>query len=184
MNAVVSILDRHYYQMVEGIWAKLERELGVKAVYITPCPHLSYQVAQHFDVDQLELILQHIALNSTPFQIRTTGLGIFTGHYPVLYIPVVRSLELTQFHQALWSEVYKTSLGIQNFYRPEQWVPHITLGFGDINKYNLPDVIRLLSERNFNWEITINNIAFIHDRGRKQELRSCFDFNQSSFEAE
>jgi 2'-5' RNA ligase len=176
MNAVVSILDKHYYQMVEGIWAKLERELSVKGVYITPYPHLPYQVAQHFVVDQLELILQHFASNSTSFQIKTTGLGIFTGPYPILYIPVIRNLELTQFHQALWSEISKTSFGIQNYYHPEQWIPHITLGFGDINKSNLPGIIRLLSERNFNWEITINNIAFIHDTGTKHELRSRFDF--------
>ena len=176
MNAIVSILDKHHYQMVEDIWAKLERELAVRGVYNTPYPHFSYQIAQRYDVEQLELILQHFASNSTPFQVRTTGLGIFTGSYPILYIPVVRSPELTQFHQVLLSEISQTGFGIQDSYHSEQWIPHITIGTGDINKFNLPTIIRSLSKRNFNWEITINNIAFIHDTGTKQELRSRFDF--------
>ncbi len=32
MNAIVSILDKHHYQMVEDIWAKLERELAVRGM--------------------------------------------------------------------------------------------------------------------------------------------------------
>src|SRR5713226_8869485 len=169
MNAVVSILDKQHYQIVEDIWAKLERELAVRGVYSTPYPHFSYQVAQHYDVEQLELILQHFALNSTPFQVRTTGLGIFTGPHPILYIPVVRSPELTQFHQMLWSEISKIGFGIQHYYYSELWIPHITIGIDDINTYNLPRIMRLLSERNLNWEIAINNIAFIYETGTKQE---------------
>lgn len=176
MNAIVSILDKHHYQMVEDIWAKLERELAVQGVYITPYPHFSYHVAQQYDLGQLEIILQHVASNSTPFQIRTTGLGIFTSFYPILYIPVVRSPKLTQFHQVLWSKISQIGSGIQDFYHSEQWIPHITIGTNDINRFNLPEIIRSLSERNFNWQITINNVAFIHDIGTQQELKFRFDF--------
>ena len=176
MNAIVSILDKHHYQIVEDIWAKLEREFAVRGVYIIPYPHFSYQVAQRYNVEQLERTLQHFASNSQSFQVKTTGLGLFTGPYPIVYVPVVRNLELTQFHQELCSETSKSAFGIQDSYHSEQWIPHITIGTGDINKFNLPTIIRSLSKRNFNWEITINNIAFIHDTGTKQELRSRFDF--------
>jgi len=35
-------------------------------------------------------------------------------------------------------------------------------------------------KRNFNWEMTIDNLALIYDTGSKQELKSRFDFNKPS----
>jgi 2'-5' RNA ligase len=54
-------------------------------------------------------------------------------------------------------------------------MPHITIGFGDISKENLSQIIPFLAERDFNWEITVNNLAFIHDTGTNQEMKSRFD---------
>jgi len=56
-------------------------------------------------------------------------------------------------------------------------MPHITIGFGDISKENLSQIIPFLAERDFNWEITVNNIAFIYDTGTKQEMKSRFDIS-------
>jgi hypothetical protein len=87
----------------------------------------------------------------------------------------VRSLELTQLHEELWQEVATASSGVQQYYHPGQWIPHITIGFGDISKDNLSQIIPFLAERNFSWEITVDNIALIYDTGIKQELKSRFD---------
>ena len=54
-------------------------------------------------------------------------------------------------------------------------MPHITIGFGDISKDNLSQIIPFLAERNYNWEFTVNNIALIYDTGIRQELKSRFD---------
>ncbi len=54
-------------------------------------------------------------------------------------------------------------------------MPHITIGFGDINKENLPSIVRWLNERDFTWEITVNNIAFIQDTGTEQVLKARFE---------
>jgi hypothetical protein len=76
MHGIVSLLDDRHYQLVENLWAELEREFSIRGVYVTPYPHFSY------------------------------------------------------------------------------------------------------SERNFNWDITVNNIAFIHDNGTHQVLRSRFEFGK------
>jgi hypothetical protein len=175
MHGIVSLLDNDYYQLVEELWAELEREFSVQGVYVTPYPHFSYHVAQVYDVDKIEPVLQRITSNITTFKVRTSGLAIFTGASPVLYIPVVRSLELTQLHQELWEQISTASSGIVEYYHPEQWMPHITIGFGDISKENLSQIIPFLAERDFNWEITVNNLAFIYDTGTKQEMKSRFD---------
>jgi 2'-5' RNA ligase len=175
MEGIVSFLDDKHYQLVEDLWAELSREFGVRGVYITPYPHFSYHVAAHYDVESVTPILNRITSNITTFQVRTSGLGIFTGATPVIYIPVVRSLELTQLHEALWEKISPVASGAQEYYHPGQWMPHITIGFGDINKENLASIVRWLNERDFSWEITINNIAFVQDTGTEQVLKARFE---------
>jgi 2'-5' RNA ligase len=176
MHGIVTLLDNDHYQLVEDLWAELKREFSVQGVYVTPYPHFSYHVAHDYDVNKIESVLDLIASNITTFKVRTTGLGIFTGSSPVLYIPVVRSLELTQLQQKLWEQISTASSGIVEYYHPDQWMPHITIGFADITKENLSQIIPFLADRNFNWEITVNNIALIYDTGTKQVLKSRSDF--------
>ncbi len=175
MHGIVSLLDNDHNQLVEDLWAELEREFSVRGVSITPYPHFSYHVAQDYDVDKIEPVLRRITSNITKFRIRTSGLGVFTGNSPVLYIPVARSLELTELHQELWEQISPASTGGLEYYHPNQWMPHITIGFGDISNGKLAQIIPFLAERDFRWEITINNIALIYDTGTKQELKSRFD---------
>jgi len=175
MHGIVTLLDNEHYQLIEDLWAELERRFSVHGVYITPYPHFSYQVAQHYDLDLVEPVLKRITSNITTFKVRTSSLGIFTGTSPVLYIPVVRSLELTQLHEEIWREIATAGSGVQEYYHPEQWMPHITIGFSDINKDNLSQIIPFLANRDFNWEITVDNIAVIYDTGMKQELKARFD---------
>jgi hypothetical protein len=163
MLGVVSLLDNKHCQLVGDLWAELAQECAACGVYASPYPHFSYQLATHYDAEQLELVLQRFAAERVSFRVRASGLGIFTGSQPVLYIPVVRSLELTQFHAALWQEISSTASGISEFYHPSRWIPHITLGIGDMHKDNLSRIVRLLAERDLNWEITVDNIALIHD---------------------
>src|SRR5579871_3200774 len=87
VNGVVSLLDGEHYQQVETLWAELAERFGLRGVYVTPFPHFSYHVASHYDTGQLEPILRQVASKIHPFQIKITGLGIFTGPQPVLYIP-------------------------------------------------------------------------------------------------
>src|SRR5437660_1432707 len=56
VHGVVSLLEDTYYRQVEDLWAELEREFGVRGVYVTPYPHFSYQIASHYDIEVLEPI--------------------------------------------------------------------------------------------------------------------------------
>jgi 2'-5' RNA ligase len=165
MNGIVSLLDDQSYQLVEEIWAELDQELGLRGIYITPYPHFSFHVAEQYDYTQLLLLLERFAAETPSFEITTAGLGIFSGPLPVVYITVTRSPLLTKLHQALWPALEPVSAGINAYYHPDRWIPHITLGHGDITWQNLPAVIRLLSGRNFSWTIPINNLAILRDDG-------------------
>ena len=178
MHGIVSLLDDKHYQLTESLWAELEKSFGVRGIYVTPYPHFSYQVAKNYDTTQLEPILQGIAQTAREFQVRTTGVSLFTGPSPVLYIPVVRTQALSQFQQMVWNKISQTGAGVVDYYHPEKWLPHITIGFGDVRQNNLPDIIQLLSKREINWEITVNNLSYIADTGQKQELRWRFNFGR------
>jgi len=171
MHGVVSLLDDEHYEAVQALWSELEAKLGARDLYRTPFPHFSYQVAKDYDVEALEPALRRFASNIATFRVKTAGLGIFSGAQTVLYLPVVRDAELSRLHKSLWQELASVGAGVVDYYRPEMWMPHITLADGNsLTKY-LPDIIALLSGREFNWNITIDNFSLIYDTGIEQEIK-------------
>lgn len=163
MQSVVSLLDHKHNQLVKILWAELARELALAGVYTMPYPHLSYHVGRRYDVAALNPVLQRFAASRSPFHIRTSGLGIFTGPQPVLCLTVVRSPELTQVHEALWPQISSSCSGTLDYYHPAHWMPHITIAEGDLNEASLSGAVRLLAKRDFHWEITVDNIALMYD---------------------
>jgi 2'-5' RNA ligase len=166
MNGVVALLDKEHERLVEEIWAELKEQMGLSGIYITPYPHFSFHVAEQYDLDQLKSTLAQAADEIGPFEVTTSGLGIFTGGLsPILYVSVTRSPLLSDIHEWLWSLASAHSAGIVEYYHPRHWVPHITLGHGDITTENLADTIRLLKDRDFNWQIKIDNLSLLVDTG-------------------
>jgi len=175
MHGVVSLLDAQHYQAVESLWAELAATCGLRGVYVTPFPHFSYHVAAEYDLLALETVLRDFACRQAPFRVTATRLGSFTGASPVVYIPVVRDPALTAFHQALWPRFAAVSRDGSAYYAPAAWMPHITLVFGDATPAHVPDVLRLLGARSFNWDIAVDNLALIYDSGAGQTVRARFD---------
>jgi 2'-5' RNA ligase len=175
MHGVVSLLDDEHHALVEHLWDELETRLGVRGLYKTPIPHFSYHVAEGYDVHLLEPILRRFASRCATFRARTAGLGVFSGDHPVLYVAVVRSPTLTALHQRLWQELGGASTGAAEYYHPERWMPHITLADGDVLKEHLPEIVRMLSARAFDWEVEVTNLSLIYDTGTTQEVRLRFD---------
>lgn len=164
MHGIVSLLDKDHYQLVEEIWAGLDHDLGLRGVYVTPYPHFSYHVAEQYDLDALQPLLQQFAADTAPFRVLTTGLGVFTdGLNPVVYVNVARSPQLSALNAALWPLVAPASAGIVGYYHPDQWVPHITLAHGDVTRENLSTVVGALSRWDYTWSIPIDNLALLYN---------------------
>ncbi len=174
MHGVVSFLDVQHSRIVEELWEELERLLGIKGIYVTPFAHFSYQVAQHYDLQALSTALKHFAARYSPFDAQTAGLGIFTGPQPVLFVTVVRTPALTGFQRELWSVISKSGSEILDHYNPDRWVPHITIAQGDLRCDHVAEAVRILSERNFHWQFTVDNLGLIYDAGTQQEQRYRF----------
>lgn len=174
MHGVVSLLDDAQRQAVADLWDELEQTCGVKRLReIVPYPHITYHGAEEYDVERLDGALARLAATSAPFVVHTAGIGIFTGVKPVLYLAVVRNLELTRYQQAVWAALAEaqTSVNVEDLYHPDRWVPHITLAQHDLDATTLPQAVRLLGGRALAWDVTIRDIAVLrHPVGGRAEV--------------
>jgi 2'-5' RNA ligase len=161
MNGIASLLDQPTTNRVKNIWQELESRCGLVGVQSTPFPHFSWQVTEGYDLLRLEKTLRKLARQTQPFTVRTAGLGIFTGENPVIYVPVVKEESLLRFHTLLWKQTEGIAILPAVYYAPDQWVPHITLAYNDVQKDNLNCALQTLVFESFDWEIRIDNFVFV-----------------------
>jgi 2'-5' RNA ligase len=172
MHALVSLLPEPFYRQVERIWQSLESEVGLRGIQVTPYPHFSWQIAEDYDLERLKPILEGIASQTKPFQVRTTGIGLFTGPRPVVYISLVKTLELMRFHSLVWESTLETSTTASPDYNPGNWLPHISLAYADVTLANIGAVMKILAFQNLEWEMKVDNFAFIYEpQGAIGQLR-------------
>lgn len=177
MHGLVSLLNSKYHQQVESLWQLLEDECGLTGVKVTPFPHFSWLIASDFDWPALENTLREIASRTSPFKARTAGLGMFSGFKPVIFIPLVRTTELSEFHRQIWESIQPHGIDISQLYNPASWIPHITLAYEDVTPENIPCVMQNLAFQTYNWELQVDNISFIRQpAGQSSQIQHQFDF--------
>ena len=172
MQGIISLLDEGHATRITAVWASLQDRLGLQGMDMPPLPHVSYHVAEQYEVTLLEPLVRACAAHTAPFEVETTGLGIFTtGLQPVLYLTVVRHPRLSALHAALWPTLAALSAGIIEYYHPDQWVPHITLHHGNLSPDALAEAVRLLSPMDFRWRLRIDNLALLTGNGEPAQHR-------------
>ena len=183
MQGIVSTLDKEHNAQIESLWSELEHAFGLKQACVA-YPHFSYQVAESY-APGVENALRALAAESRPFEVTATGLGIFTGERPVLFVRVVRDAQLTAFHDVIAGTAAPFARGLHdNHYGHKHWIPHITLAIEDLTHDILPDVIRLLSRRSFDWTIRVDNVALVLDARGDRDDWVCMDFGQAAAPAQ
>lgn len=161
MHGIVSLLDQQHTIAVEALWQELEEYCDLTGIKVTPYPHFSWQTAEEYDWPALETILAQLAAEIKPFAVDTTGLAIFSGEKPVVYIPLIRSPALSDLHWLLWEQLFAISDHPSLFYAPESWVPHVTLAQLDVTVDHIGCLVDLLAYREYNWRLWIDNLAVI-----------------------
>jgi 2'-5' RNA ligase len=161
VQALVALLDEQYTTRVKDIWSLLFVECGLNAVNIAPYPHFSFHGAERYDLQEMDARLTELTRTIPPFTIRTTGLGMFTGKNPVVFMPIRLDKTLLDIHQTLWVRTSSLGLRLNEHYRPGVWVPHITLAIHDVTPENIDCVARKLIDRNLTWEIPILKVAMV-----------------------
>lgn len=184
MPALISLLDDRGTAMVQRVIDQLAEEVGVFPLHDATLPHLSYQLADTYDLPLLEQVLSQHAAVTAPLTLHTAGIGVFGGAQPIVILQVVRAPALAALHAALWRDATAAATGVSEHYHPDRWLPHITLAHGDIDADHLAEIFRILGRRPFAWEIGIDNLSLMYDSGRGIELRLRFPLGGARGEVE
>lgn len=164
-SAIVSLLDENAQAKVESHWDHLERNCGLKGIRITPYPHISLQVAEHHALEPVKEVLKSKAEKLATLSVQIAGLGLFSGPNPVLYLVVVKSHPLLEFHKAIWEETAPFAVNLSPNYHPSAWIPHITLAYRDINRANIGCVMQEYAFQPFDQQILLDNLALVTQEG-------------------
>jgi len=81
----------------------------------------------------------------------------------VLFIGVVKSKQLLELHEIIYSTTEKCASGALPYYRSENWVPHISLAYEDLTQEKIGEVMKWLAFEPLHWEIAIDNLSFISE---------------------
>ena len=162
--ALVGLLDPDHTARVHQVWKELEVKCGLKAVRVAPYPHFSFHVAQQYRLLDLDASLTDLTRTIQPFTMRTSGISVFTGHNPVIYIPVAPSETLLQLHQLLWEKTSRFGTILNTYYRPGSWIPHITLLHDDIDRDCINCIFDHYLGQTFAWEIKVTQMAVIYQK--------------------
>lgn len=179
VQGVVALLDEIHTDKVKAIWQHLETACGLMAINTTPFPHFSFHIAERYDLEELDQKITAVTASIQPFRIKTSGISIFTGRSPVVFLSVVATQELLSIHRQLWESTTRTSERLSQYYSPGSWVPHITLANKDVTPDNLNCVTSQLSGQPLAWEIEIDRFGVICQEDGKADVHQVYPLAES-----
>lgn len=165
VNGVVSLLDAKHATQLKDTWLMLADCCRLSGKNAEMPPHFTWQVVERYDLDQFEPLLSALAKETSPFTVRTSGVGIFSGRSPILYIPVIKDAHLLHLHEQIWLHSQCCARNPNSYYAPDNWMPHITLVAGDVDAQKLSCALEILAFETFEWEIRVDNLALLCPEG-------------------
>ncbi len=103
-------------------------------------------------------------------KLKCGGISIFPSNELIVYIPIVVSERLINFHKELYDNlIIPVEKEIHNnsfYYFPDNWVPHITLIQYEKNKDITNEMLTKILEINNNYEFEVNNLALLDNTGK------------------
>jgi len=167
MYAIISEIDEQSGEKVNHIWQKLCEACGLGAIYATPTPHFTWLTAEELDVEKAKIILSTLAKNSPDISTHTFGIGIFSGVHPVLFLPLVKTIEMINIHQRIWDKISPHCKDLNMYYSSDFWLPHITLALKDINRENLACAINEIGFEKIELNVSMTSLAIAEHEDEK-----------------
>lgn len=161
MYALTTLFNFDSLPVFADIWQKLKKNCGLVTIDEFSFVHLSWQGAQGYQLESVHDVLGEIACSTKAIPIKTAGIGVFSGHEPVLFLNVVKSHRLMELHEMLWDRIIPFSQEYNAYYAPDEWVPHITLTHGPFLPADLACAISELMFEPLSLELNIDNLALI-----------------------
>ncbi len=139
-----------------------------------PYPHFSFHVAADYDRESIEAALDRFSLTTAPFEVQTSGIATFGKPWPVVYVAVDVGPAVRDLHARTWKLCSAHARGSAEYYEPRNWIPHISLAYGDerksipLSEDEVRQVLTLLAKGDYRWKLKIDNFALVIDDGTTQ----------------
>jgi 2'-5' RNA ligase len=156
---IITELSERQNPRVFQTWSALKVSCGLSPESLSPFPHLTWLVADDFDLPALKAALMEFAAGRRLYPAQASGLGLFTGDQPVVYIPVLKTPRLSNTHRHLWGKVFPLACNPSTLYAPPAWTPHITLAYGNLRPDDLACAVQRLAYQPIHLEFKIDHIA-------------------------
>ena len=172
---VIALLTGKAYQRARVIqrWLREKHGISQPAFYQ---PHVTFVIGQ--ERGDREAIIQGLgalARETDPIEILTTGLGIFPSPTPVLYLSIPRRPELADLNRAILTLFQGAGGGNQPNYRPENWMPHVTLASKGLSSGLLATMIEGILQRPLHLTSRLACLALVEEV-EKERWVSTFEF--------
>ncbi len=185
MNGLISLMPDFLHEEILKIWKELNVLFGLNRVQSTLYPHVTWIISKSCDEYEIIKWLENERKKHFSFNIKTNGIGIFTGKRPAIYIQIKQNEQLIKFQKHLYNKYNPEAEDIKKLYLPENWIPHISLAIEDVNGNNISSVIKHLLPITFKHEIKITGISLVRrKKGKNMELVKNFFFpNENDLDA-
>ncbi|NTV36644.1 MAG: 2'-5' RNA ligase family protein [Anaerolineaceae bacterium] len=164
MYAVATLFDIQANAGVKTLWHLLESTCKLSGIFSTPTPHMTWFGAEELDEIKVVQCIDDVICHVKPFDLRCSGYGVFTNTNPIIYLSLVKTEHLLHVHKLIWEAVYPKLLYPHELYSPENWIPHITLAYGDVDVNNIGCAIRSIVEIDSCVSFQIDNVSLIFNK--------------------
>lgn len=167
MYAIISEIDEGSSEKVSQIWHHLCEVCGLEEIYKLPTPHFSWLVAEGMILDQAKSKVASMISRVPEISTYAFGLGIFSGNLPVLFLPMVKTMDMIKVHQEIWDQVGPHCSQLNMYYSPSLWMPHITLALKDLDKDKLACAVNAYAFEQIELTVTMTSIALAESEDKK-----------------
>jgi 2'-5' RNA ligase len=162
---ILTILNESRNPELYQTWRELEASCQLPREFLTPVPHITWHVAGSYTLPELQEILARWTAHKRAITAQASGLGIFSGPSPVIYVRVFKDQRLINFQRSLWKAVIHSAEEPSAYYAPDAWMPHITLAYGEIPPDRLGCAIQALAYKVIRFKFTVDHVAlgYLHE---------------------
>jgi len=136
--AIVLYFDKKTEDKIFSIWRNLARgKLTSYLLDIGIRPHITLAVFEQAEIKSLSSATETFARDIESFEINLCSAGTFpVSRRPIYYLPVPTK-QLLGIHSEYYNSIKSIGLKWENYYLPENWVPHCTVAekVGDENVF-------------------------------------------------
>lgn len=168
MYGIVTIVDGVAREQIEALWAELRADYGEAALAGFSLPHMTYHVADDYDLDALRALLERLAAAQPVFSAPMRTLAALVGEQDtggvVTSLAPTRTPQLSALHAALWEPASALGTNVVAHYAPEGWAPHVSLAYDPRILEAAPRIVAAMRAGQLPTTLEVDNLSVIEEQ--------------------